>query len=134
MCHSLFFVLLLNLYISLLSLRSDSELVQILKSVFRSWNNCLYTIQPPISCVFYSPSIFSSLIHLLCVFHVAKNVGAKCKALFKENRQEYVMELWNKIMYSKRVVEYEQHLQHFELICIDIISLVDYVNQTWLSS
>lgn len=31
--------------------------------------------------------IFSSLVHLLCVFHVVKNVGAKFNEFVKINRQ-----------------------------------------------
>lgn len=78
--------------------------------------------------------VFPSSIHLLCVFYIAKNVGAKCKEFVKVNRQDHVMKLCNKVMYLNKVFEYEQHLQYFELVCVDIPFFVDYFNQIWLLS
>lgn len=36
-------------------------------------------------------------------------------------------------MYSNNVFEFEQHLQHFEMVCTDIPSFIDYVHKTWLT-
>lgn len=37
-------------------------------------------------------------------------------------------------MYSNTVFEFEQHLQNFEVVCVDILSFINYVHQTWLTS
>ncbi|XP_073226861.1 protein FAR-RED IMPAIRED RESPONSE 1-like [Cicer arietinum] len=77
--------------------------------------------------------VFPTSIHLLCRFHIEKNVGARCKQYVKKDRQEEVMDLWKKIVYSSSVEEYDHHLQHFELVCADIILFVDYVKDSWLT-
>ncbi|XP_012567773.3 uncharacterized protein [Cicer arietinum] len=77
--------------------------------------------------------VFPTSIHLLCRFHIEKNVGAKCKQYVKKDRQEEVMDLWKKIVYSTSVEEYDHHLQQFELLCADIILFVDYVKDSWLT-
>ena len=43
-------------------------------------------------------SEFPSATHLLCTFHISKNVSMKCKEHVKSKRQEHLMELWNEIM------------------------------------
>ncbi|XP_073225719.1 protein FAR-RED ELONGATED HYPOCOTYL 3-like [Cicer arietinum] len=77
--------------------------------------------------------VFPTSIHLLCRFHIEKNVGARCKQYVKNDRQEEVMDLWKKIVYSTSVEEYDHHLQQFELLCADIILFVDYVKDSWLT-
>lgn len=46
--------------------------------------------------------VFPSLIHLLFVFHISKNVSMKCKEYVESNRQEHVMDIWNKVLYLNR--------------------------------
>ncbi|XP_027189060.2 uncharacterized protein [Cicer arietinum] len=77
--------------------------------------------------------VFPTSIHLLCRFHIEKNVGARCKQYVKKDRQEEVMDLWKKIVYSTSVEEYDHHLQQFEILCADIILFVDYVKDSWLT-
>lgn len=62
-----------------------------------------------------------------------KNVSMKCKDYVKYNRQKHVMNLWNKVMYSNSESDFEQNLQYFEVVCVDIPSFVEYVHQTWLT-
>lgn len=39
-------------------------------------------------------------------------------------------DLWRKIIFFNCVDEYERHLQHFELVCIDIILSVNNLGNT----
>lgn len=64
--------------------------------------------------------VFQSSVHLLFVFHVAKNVGVKCKEFAEVNKPEHVIELRNKDMYLKMMFKYEKHFHHFELLCANI--------------
>lgn len=68
--------------------------------------------------------VFLITNYILCTFLVMKNVGVKCKLLVEENKQDSIIGLWSKIAYSKLEIEYEWHLQHFELVCNDIVSLL----------
>lgn len=70
--------------------------------------------------------------HLLCEFHILKNVGMKCKEHVEYNRKEHLMNLWNKFMYSDNEYEFEQKLKHFQVVCVDIPLFVVYVYKTWL--
>lgn len=45
-----------------------------------------------------------------------KNVGLKCKEYVEANRQNHVMDLWNNVMYSNKVFEFEQHSEYFEVV------------------
>ncbi|XP_058733588.1 uncharacterized protein LOC131605222 [Vicia villosa] len=77
-------------------------------------------------------SVFPKATHLLCMFHISKNVSMKCKEYVKLERQEHVKDQWNNIMYSNTEDEYDVHLKHFQSVCGDILAFVKYVNETWL--
>lgn len=36
-------------------------------------------------------------------------------------------------MYSNREAEFEEHLNHFEVLCVDIPLFAQYVHETWLT-
>lgn len=65
-----------------------------------------------------------------------KNVGLKWKEYVEANRQEHVMNLWNKVMYLNMVFEFEQHLQHFEVVPIRTsrLSPISAITHTSLSA
>lgn len=44
--------------------------------------------------------VFPNLTHLLCSFHISKNISMKCKKYVKSKRHEFLMDLWNNIMYA----------------------------------
>lgn len=67
--------------------------------------------------------VFPTSVHLWYTLYVMKNVGGKLKLHVNENIQDLVTGMCNQIMYSKRVVGYEQNLPNF----------VGFVSQTWLS-
>lgn len=74
--------------------------------------------------------VFPSSFHLLYYSMYKKYVGSKCKEYEEANWQELVIDLRNKVMYSNRMFEFDQHLQYFEVICVDILSFIDYVHKT----
>ncbi|XP_050875735.1 uncharacterized protein LOC127079397 [Lathyrus oleraceus] len=76
--------------------------------------------------------MFPNLTHMLCLFHISKNVSMKCKEYVKSERHEHDMDLWNNIMYANRKTEFVAHLKHFETVCADIPLFVKYVSETWL--
>ncbi|XP_058741131.1 protein FAR1-RELATED SEQUENCE 5-like [Vicia villosa] len=45
-------------------------------------------------------SVYLNVSHLLCTFHISKNVSMKFKEYVKSERQEHVMDQWNNMMYS----------------------------------
>lgn len=58
--------------------------------------------------------------HLLCIFHILKNLSMECEEYVKSHRHEYVIDLLNNIIYSNREYEFLVHLKHFEVVCNDI--------------
>ncbi|XP_058734041.1 uncharacterized protein LOC131605735 [Vicia villosa] len=66
--------------------------------------------------------VYPNASHLLCTFHILKNVSMKCKEYVKSERQEHVMDQWNNMMYSNTEDEFDVHLNHFESVCGDIPS------------
>ncbi|XP_058783987.1 uncharacterized protein LOC131658740 [Vicia villosa] len=57
----------------------------------------------------------------------------KCKEYVKLEIQEHVMDQWNNMMYSNTEDRFDVHLKHFESVCGDIPSFVNYVKETWLT-
>ncbi|XP_058772558.1 uncharacterized protein LOC131646563 [Vicia villosa] len=68
--------------------------------------------------------VYPNASHLLCTFHISKNVRMKYKEYVKSERQEHVMDQWNNMMYSNTKDEFDVHLNHFESVCGDIPSFV----------
>ena len=44
-------------------------------------------------------TMYPNASHMLCTFHISKNVRMKCKEYVKSERQEHVMDQWNNMMY-----------------------------------
>ncbi|XP_058746892.1 uncharacterized protein LOC131619864 [Vicia villosa] len=78
-------------------------------------------------------SVYPNASHLLCTFHISKNICLKCKEYVESERQEHVIDQWNNMMYSNTKDEFDVHLNHLEGICGNIPSFVMYVKETWLT-
>lgn len=77
--------------------------------------------------------VFSNAVNLLCLFHVCKNVKAKCKMIVSpKEKQKMVMEAWEGVVYCSDEVEYQQKLEVFKEICDDNTNFHDYVHEQWL--
>ncbi|KAJ1388696.1 MULE transposase domain [Sesbania bispinosa] len=77
--------------------------------------------------------VFPMSAHLLCQFHIARNVKAKCKLLVSPiNKWEPIMGAWMSLMHSATERDYEMRLTYFEQLCSSFPTLLDYVKNTWL--
>ncbi|XP_028071173.1 uncharacterized protein LOC114273561 [Camellia sinensis] len=77
--------------------------------------------------------VFSTSRHLLCRWHISRNVLAKCKKMFKSKEEwDKFISLWNFLVLSSTELEYNEHLARL-LADFDIyLEAVQYVSQSWL--
>jgi hypothetical protein len=79
-------------------------------------------------------SIYPRSPHLLCVWHINKNVLAKTKQYFSSNEEfEAFMKLWKELINSSTIVEYKDRLAKFETRFSLTPAALRYVKQTWLT-
>ncbi|XP_073219851.1 uncharacterized protein [Cicer arietinum] len=77
--------------------------------------------------------VFPKAMNLLCLFHICKNVKAKCKMnVFPKNKQVQIMEAWEALIYSYGEAQYYMKLSIFEGICSTCSIFYDYVHEQWL--
>ncbi|XP_027192581.1 PKS-NRPS hybrid synthetase cheA-like [Cicer arietinum] len=77
--------------------------------------------------------VFPKAVNLLCLFHVCKNVKAKCKmTVFPKKKQVQIMEAWEALVYSYDETQYYMNLANFEGICSSSSIFNDYVHDQWL--
>ncbi|KAJ1409126.1 MULE transposase domain [Sesbania bispinosa] len=77
--------------------------------------------------------VFPVASHLLCQFHIAKNVKAKCKTLVSNTLEwQPIMDVWMSLMHSPTKVDFEMHLDYFEQVCLPFGLFLTYVKHTWL--
>lgn len=77
--------------------------------------------------------VFPNSTHLLCLFHISKNVSMRCKEYVESNRHDHVMDPWNNIIYSNTKSEFLVPQKHFEVVCADTPKFFQYVHETWLT-
>jgi hypothetical protein len=80
-------------------------------------------------------SIYPRSPHLLCVWHINKNVLAKTKQYFSSNEEfEAFIQSWKSLINSSTAVEYEDQLAKFETRFSQIApAALRYVKGTWLT-
>ncbi|KAH1214086.1 hypothetical protein GmHk_14G041901 [Glycine max] len=67
------------------------------------------------------------------VFHIDKNVKAKCKSLIgQKNASDYVMDNWGNLADCPSEQEFLEHLQRLQVVCSLWPMFVDYVCETWI--
>ncbi|KAJ1422675.1 MULE transposase domain [Sesbania bispinosa] len=77
--------------------------------------------------------VFPIASHLLCQFHIAKNMKAKCKTLVSNTFEwKAIMNVWMSLMHSPTEADFEMNLAHFEQVCSTWGLFRTYVNHTWL--
>ncbi|KAH1262057.1 hypothetical protein GmHk_02G004768 [Glycine max] len=70
-------------------------------------------------------TIFPDATNLLCLFHIEKNVKAKCKTLVaQKNAWDYVMEAWGSLVDCPCESSFDEYLKNLEMAC----SLVESVH------
>ena len=73
-------------------------------------------------------------VHLLCTWHINKNIVARCKKMFRfGDNWEGFFSAWNSWMGSRSVEEYEKHWDHLETHYLDKnLDLSQYIRKVWL--
>ncbi len=67
--------------------------------------------------------VFPTSQNLLCLFHIGKNVYAKCKKLVSDKKKiEVVKDAWNSVVYATDEELYEQRLMSFQDVCAGNLS------------
>ncbi|KAI5414621.1 hypothetical protein KIW84_040197 [Lathyrus oleraceus] len=67
------------------------------------------------------------------IFHINKNVGAKCKQHVVNDLQKTIDTLWMEVVWASDEVEYGQRLHQLEQACVDYSGFINYVKDTWLT-
>ncbi|XP_061998453.1 uncharacterized protein LOC133715810 isoform X2 [Rosa rugosa] len=78
--------------------------------------------------------VFPSARHMLCKWHINKNVLAKCRNLFesKEKWDRFIMK-WNVLVTSPTEEDYIQELAVLQSEFSNYTEVLDYVTNTWLN-
>ncbi|XP_028070698.1 PKS-NRPS hybrid synthetase CHGG_01239-like [Camellia sinensis] len=77
--------------------------------------------------------IFPSARHLLCRWHISKNVLTKCKKMFKtQQKWEKFNHEWNSLVYSPSEIQYDERLKSLLKEFSSYPDAVKYVMDTWL--
>ena len=62
--------------------------------------------------------VFPECTNLLCIFHINKNVKAKCKSLIaQKNVWNYVMDCWGSLTDCPSEQQFDECLKKFEVAC-----------------
>ncbi|XP_028070434.1 uncharacterized protein LOC114272918 [Camellia sinensis] len=79
--------------------------------------------------------VFSTSRHLLCRWHISRNVLAKCKKMFKSKEKwDKFISLWNFLVLSSTELEYNEHLARLLADFDTYPEAVQHVSQSWLIS
>ncbi|KAL5153782.1 Protein FAR1-RELATED SEQUENCE 2 [Glycine soja] len=77
--------------------------------------------------------VFPECTNLLCIFHINKNVKAKCKSLIaQKNAWDYVMDCWGSLTDCPSEQQFDECLKKFEVACALWPIFDDYVKETWI--
>ncbi|XP_052300876.1 PKS-NRPS hybrid synthetase cheA-like [Citrus sinensis] len=78
-------------------------------------------------------NVFPTATHILCRWHISKNVLSNCKKLFETNEVwESFITNWNILVLSATKDHYMQHLRLLESEFVRYQEVIDYVKNTWL--
>lgn len=77
-------------------------------------------------------TVFPDATNLLCRWHIEKNVLAKCKKMFDNNKWEAFLHGWNTLVLSSSIAAYEEHLRALKRDFGMYPAALDYVECFWL--
>ncbi|XP_078159354.1 protein FAR1-RELATED SEQUENCE 5-like [Carex rostrata] len=77
--------------------------------------------------------VFPECKHLLCVWHIEKNILTKCKKYF-ETEEIWVgfLSSWKNVVYSSTELEYKEHWKEFESKYMEKKKALEYIENVWL--
>ncbi|XP_057452946.1 uncharacterized protein LOC130744810 [Lotus japonicus] len=76
---------------------------------------------------------FPTATHLLCQFHIAKCVKAKCKLTIQDKEMwDDVGDAWNRVMYAESAEEFNAGMDFLRSLVGEHSDLMNYIKETWL--
>ncbi|XP_057418445.1 protein FAR1-RELATED SEQUENCE 6-like [Lotus japonicus] len=76
---------------------------------------------------------FPTAAHLLCQFHIAKCVKAKCKLTIEDKEMwDDVGDAWNRVMYAESAEEFNPSMDFLRSLVGEHSDLMHYIKETWL--
>ena len=77
--------------------------------------------------------VFPSTRHLLCIWHIEKNILSKCKQYFGEKEEwDEFLSSWTNLIKSPDQFAFEEALKSFEVNYSEKYLVLDYLRNTWL--
>ncbi|XP_027940169.1 uncharacterized protein LOC114194244 [Vigna unguiculata] len=77
--------------------------------------------------------VFPECYHLLCRFHIQKNVQAKCKMLVNSvDAWDVVLQAWENVMDCEDELKFKECVHRLELVCQPWPVFFEYVNDSWI--
>ncbi|XP_027934490.1 uncharacterized protein LOC114189955 [Vigna unguiculata] len=77
--------------------------------------------------------VFPECYHLLCRFHIQKNVQAKCKMLVNSvDAWDVVLQAWENVMDCEDELKFNECVHRLELVCQPWPVFFEYVNDSWI--
>ncbi|XP_057418428.1 uncharacterized protein LOC130712620 [Lotus japonicus] len=75
---------------------------------------------------------FPTTAHLLCQFHIAKCVKAKCKLTIQDKEMwDDVGDAWNRVMYAESAEEFNAGMNFLRSLVGEHSDLMNYIKETW---
>ena len=78
--------------------------------------------------------VFPTTIHLLCVWHIEKNLMTNCRKHF-DSKEEYdiFLSIWNKVVYSSTEAEFDQNWLEFQSLYKERKASLQYIMKVLFS-
>ncbi|KAK9734310.1 hypothetical protein RND81_04G130600 [Saponaria officinalis] len=77
--------------------------------------------------------VFPEVTHLLCVWHIQKNVVANLKIYFKDEEDwDVFISMWNAVMYAETEEDFEQSWFFLQLLYKEKREAITYLEKTWI--
>ncbi|XP_074265811.1 protein FAR1-RELATED SEQUENCE 5-like [Silene latifolia] len=77
--------------------------------------------------------VFPQSIHLLCIWHIQKNIVAKCKSHFiKDEDWEMFLSTWSAVMYAVSEKSFGEAWVLLELLYKEKAAIITYIKETWM--
>ncbi|XP_021839271.2 protein FAR1-RELATED SEQUENCE 5-like [Spinacia oleracea] len=77
--------------------------------------------------------VFPETTHLLCVWHIQKNIVVKCKGYFKETEDwDVFMSMWNAMVYAETEEQFEESWLFLQLLYKENNDIIKYIASTWI--
>ncbi|KAK9676212.1 hypothetical protein RND81_11G061800 [Saponaria officinalis] len=77
--------------------------------------------------------VFPQSIHLLCIWHIQKNIVAKCKSHFiRDEDWEMFLSTWSAVMYAVSEKSFGEAWVLLEFLYKEKAAVITYIKETWM--